>query len=269
MARLRLASGRLMPLWLMLCVLGFAACGESALGQTRHTLVRDGGVRLVLRAACLPDAPACDLAKQRDAAVAVLSRRITGNTDVPNPVVRVDGAADIVVELPGVSDEAQITSVTTLVTEAGGTVEILDTRGVSPDVGANMTGKTCRSACDAGQYRVVFTGAQMNPGRIAVQQDTQHGGVWLVEFAFAGAAKKQFADYTASHIGQALVFTLNDVVIASPFIASAIDDAGQVSGLSEAQARQVAHDLKVGALPVALSIVSTERVTPGSKQPGN
>lgn len=247
------------------CLLALAACSPVGVRQstaTQHSLARDGGARITLRAACLPDAPACDLTKQRDAAIAALTRRISRDANVPGAAVRANGAANIVVELPGISDDAQITDITKLLTDVGGTLEILDPGDAILDTGASVAGKTCVSACDAGQYRVVFTGDQMDPGRVSVQQDIQHTGVWLVEFAFAGAAKQQFAGYTASHIGQPLVLTLNDVVISSPTIQSEIDEAGEISGLSEAEARQVANDIKRGALPVALSVVTTELVMP-------
>lgn len=250
---------------ILLCVLALAACSPVGVRQsttTQHALAQDGGTRLTLRASCLPAAPACDLTKQRDAAIAALTRRISRNTSVLGAVVRTDGATNIVVELPGISDDAQIMDITKLLTDVGGKVEILDASDAILDTGASVAGKTCVSACDAGQYRVVFTGDQMDPGQISVQQDTQHTGVWLVEFAFAGAAKKQFAEYTASHIGQPLVITLNDVVISSPTIQSEIDEAGEISGLGEAEARQIANDVRLGALPVALTLITTEHVAP-------
>lgn len=246
----------------MLAVVGCSPIGVRQSPTSHRMLAHDGGTRLTLRASCLPAAPACDLTKQRDAAIRVLSRRLAGRTEIANPVVRADGAANIIVELPGISGDAQITDITKLLTDVGGEAEILDAGDAILDAGTSVAGKTCVSACDAGQYRIVFTGDQMDPGQISVQQDTQHTGVWLVVFAFAGAAKKQFASYTASHIGQPLVITLNDVVISSPTIQSEIDGVGEISGLSEAGVRQVATDLKIGALPVALTVTTTEHVAP-------
>ena len=262
----RVTALTLLSVFCVSCLLTLAACSADGAGQSlaaQHSLARDGGTRITLRASCLPAAPKCNLTKRRDAAIGALTRRISRDANDPGAVVRADSATNIVVELPGISDNAQITDITKLLTDVGGKVEILDASDAILDTGASVAGKTCVSACDAGQYRIVFTGDQMDPGQISVHQDTQHTGIWLVEFAFAGAAKKQFAEYTASHIGQPLVLTLNDVVVSSPTIQSEIDEAGEISGLSEAEARQVANDIRLGVLPVALTLITTEHVAPG------
>lgn len=258
----------LTPLYALsiLCVLGMLALsGCSLIGvrqspASQHTLASDGGTRLILRAACLPDAPACDLSKKRDAAMRVLSRRLAGRSAIANPIVRADGAANIIVELPGMTDSGQVADITALLTGTGA-VAVLDTGDAIVEVGESTAGQTCTTSCEAGQYRVVFTGGQMDRSQVAARQDEQSGH-WVVVFGFAGPAKQQFAAYTASHIGQALTITSDDIVIESATIQSMIDGPGEITGVDETEAKRLAAYLNSGSLPVALSVVSTELVMP-------
>lgn len=249
---------------MLVSVLALAACmpanPEHSLAP-KHTLARDGGTRLTLRAACLPSAPDCDLAKQRAAAMEVLRQRLEQSISVNDPIVRGDGAADIVVELPGVTSHSQVADITTLLTTSGA-VAVLDTGDTPLPTGTNVAGQTCLSTCAADQYRIMFTGDQIDRAQVGVQQDTAHGGTWLVQFAFAGSARKQFADYTASHIGQYLTIAANDVVVESATIQSEIDATAQISGMNEAEAKQLAADLKSGALPATLTVLTTEQAQP-------
>jgi preprotein translocase subunit SecD len=227
---------------------------------SQRTLVHDGGTRLTLRASCLPATPACDLTKQRDAAIRVLSRRLAGQTEIANPVVRADSAANIVVELPGVTNSGQVADITALLTGTGA-VAILDTGDAVLQIGTSTTGKTCVSSCEAGQYRVVFTGDEMDRSQVAARQD-EASGHWVVMFGFAGSVKQQFADYTASHIGQSLTIISDDIVIASPTIQSEIDGSGEITGVNETEAKRLAAYLNSGSLSAALSVVTTELFMP-------
>ncbi|MGE5335606.1 MAG: SecDF P1 head subdomain-containing protein [Nitrososphaerota archaeon] len=248
-------------LMLSLLLVACSAIGQGQPLAPRHTLARDGGVRLTMRASCLPSAPTCNLAQQRAAAVGALARRIAQNTAIKDAVVRAEGAADIVAELPGVTQDAQAVSIAALLTNIGARVEFLDAGGTSPNVGANVARETCAGACDPGLYRVMFTGDQVDAGTVRAVADSQRAGTWVVAFEFTDAARQQFASYTESHIGQDLTITVNDVVVWSAAIQAKIDGLGQISGLTEAAARQLASDLKAGFLPVALTVITTEFVT--------
>ena len=258
--------GRCLIASIGLLIVPLAACSPANVQQSlapQHTLARDGGVRLTLRASCLPDAPSCDLTKQRNTAVVVIARRLDEQKDLSDPVVHGDGSANIIVELPALTSEAVIGEVTALVTNRG-RIEILDTGWDSPAVGASTAGKTCTDACDAGQYRIVFTGDQIDRSSVAAQPDRAQTGKWDVQFRFAGSSRQRFAEYTASHIGQYLTIAANDVVVVSSVIQSEIDDTGLIAGFSESDASQVATYLKSGSLPATIAVVSTERVQPST-----
>ena len=242
-----------------------AACSPIGLRQSvtpQHSLAQDGGVRLTLRAACLSTAPACTLTRERDAAIGVLTRRLAGRSDVHDPAVRTDGTTNIIIELPGFTGSTQIADITSLLTNSGA-VAIIDTGSDVLPVGTSTTGETCVSACEAGQYRIAFTGNQIDRNQVAARLDNQ-SGKWVVQFGFAGSVRQQFASYTASHIGEYLTITVDDVVVESATIQSEIDGTGQITGVNEAEARQMAAYLNSGSLPAVLTVVSSELVTPSA-----
>jgi preprotein translocase subunit SecD len=255
-------NGRCLALFVALLL---TACSPIGLRQSvtpQHSLARDGGAQITLRASCLPTAPTCALAKQRDAAIGVLTRRLSGRSDVHDAVVRADISANIVVELPDITGSTQIADITTLLTSSG-MVAILDTGSDFLPVGANTADKTCAKACTPGQYQVAFTGDQIDRSQVAAQRDNQ-SGQWVVQFAFAGSVKQQFASYTSSHIGEYLTITVDEVVVESATIQSEIDGAGQITGVNEAEARQVAAYLNSGPLPAMITVVSSEQVAPSA-----
>lgn len=249
---------------LLIGALALTACGPVSLWKApapQHSLARDGGARLTLHVACLPTAPNCDLTKQRDATAVILSRRINEYTTVPDAVVRSDGSATLIVELPGMTSSIQIADIIALLMSVG-SVTILDTGDTFLSVGTNIAGQTCTSACDANHYRIMFTDDQIDRSQVGVQQDTAHGGIWLVQFKFAGSARQQFASYTASHVGQYLTITANDVVIDAAVIQSEINGAAQISGMDEVGAKRLAAYLKSGSLPAGLTLVTSAVVMP-------
>jgi preprotein translocase subunit SecD len=252
----------------LILALLLTACSPIGLQQSvtpQHSLAQDGGVRLTFRAACPPTSPACNLAKERDAAVGVLARRLAGRSDVHDPVVRADGSTNIIVELPGSTGSTgstQIADIITLLTTSG-TVAILDTGSDILPSGTNVISKMCSSACAPGQYHVAFTGDQIDRNQVAAQPDNQ-SGQWVVQFAFAGSARQQFASYTAAHIGEYLTIAVDNVVVESATIQSEIDNSCQISGMTEADARQLAANLKLGALPAVITVVSSDQVTPSA-----
>lgn len=233
-----------------------AGCGSAS--TTTRTLAADGGMRITLRASCLPTSPGCDLSKQRDAAIPVLTRRLSGAVGVTDPTVHADGAANIVVELPGATSDASVMPLLTSI----GTLTFLDTYGVGLGVGSSTAGETCTTACQPGQFQIVFTGDQLDPNSINATNDPQTNRP-VVLFEFASANRDRFAQYTRDHISQYLTIAFNDAVVESAVIQGEIDGQGEISGIATlSDAQSLATILKSGALPVALSVEGEQRVTP-------
>jgi preprotein translocase subunit SecD len=251
----------LAPLVLALTSILAAGCALPWQGEPQHTLAKDGGYRLALRASCLADLPGCDVTKGRDAALPLLARRLSDGFQIADAVVRKDGADGIVVELPGVKDEARIVPLLTY----RGALAILDSGAERLVTGSDMTGKTCTTACQPGQYRIVFTGEEMYTGAVEARVDPQTGQP-VVYFAFAGDARQRFANYTRDHIGQYLTIAADDRVIESATIRSEIDGPGVIQGdLTLDDAKRLAAYLKSGPLPVRLTLTADDRVTPTAK----
>jgi hypothetical protein len=188
--------------------------------------------------------PACSLVPVMQKETSVLTQRLSGVSGVRSVTITPVSASELNIKLVGITDLSAVASLL-----AAGTFEILDTGGQYLAPGASVAGQTCTTACASGQYKIVFTGSQLDPNQISAGLDTQTGQP-IVTFAFAGSARQAFAQYTAQHIGQYLTIALDGTVIESATIQSEIDGNGQITGFaSAARARQVAVLLKSGPLP--------------------
>ena len=227
-------------------------CGSPLGGSPANS----GGRRLVLQAACPARNSGCDLYVGVQEAVRVLQGRantLSGTTEVNT---QADAGGRITVTLTGTPDDATARQV--LTTE--GTLDILDTGATVLPVGTSVAGQTCTTACQSGQYEIVFTGAELDPHSISVQLDQQTGKP-VISFAFAGSAKAAFAAYTRQRIGQYLTIAVDRTVVESATIQSEIDGNCEITGLASTdQARDLAAYMQYGQLPVTLSIVSDQRV---------
>ena len=259
MQRGKRSGALLVPAGLLACLaLLLAGCGGSTGPQP--SLGPNGGLRVTLQATCLPTAPGCDVSKQRDEAVSVLSRRLSQPGGVAGSAVQTDGQSGVVVELPGVSD---IASVHPLLTSIGA-LAFVDSAGQPPDIGTNISEQLCASTCGAGQYKIVFTGTQLDHSQTGATQDRSTSR-WVVLFEFAGDTRNQFGQYTRDHIGHYLTITLDGVVIEAAIIQSEIDGQGEIidsDAMTQLGAQQLAAMMISGPLPVALSVASTQMVAP-------
>ena len=88
----------------------------------------------------------------------------------------------------------------------------------------------------------------------------------VIAFRFNNAGARAFARYTAEHVGRPFAIVLDDVVVSSPVIREPIlGGSGQVSGnFTVEAAKQLAVQLRAGALPAKLAVVE-ERVVPSGR----
>jgi preprotein translocase subunit SecD len=88
----------------------------------------------------------------------------------------------------------------------------------------------------------------------------------VIAFRFNNAGARAFARYTAENVGRPFAIVLDDVVVSSPVIREPIlGGSGQISGnFTVEAARQLAVQLRGGALPARLSVVE-ERVVPAAR----
>ncbi|HEY7780497.1 MAG TPA: protein translocase subunit SecD [Ktedonobacterales bacterium] len=217
-----------------------------------------GGIQFVLQASCPSSKPDCSssyISSNMSAVVDNVTRRINGGLGVNEPVVRTEGGNRVLVELPGLQDDAQASALL----GSTGQMNIIDTGTTQLNIGDAATG--CTTKCAAGQYKIVFTGSELNLNAIQAGLDSQTNQP-IVTFAFTGSAKGKFATYTRDHVGQFLTVTLDDKVIESATIQSEIDGNGQITGIpSVAEAQNLASLLKYGALPLPLKVISESHLS--------
>jgi len=112
-------------------------------------------------------------------------------------------------------------------------------------------------------FATVITGADLQAAvaqyRSAGQSSTQ--GQWYIQFELKPDATSRFSSFTGSHVGEPLAIVLDGVVLSAPTIQSELSTGGVITGqFSEEEAKQLALQLRSGALPIPLRVESVERV---------
>ncbi len=93
--------------------------------------------------------------------------------------------------------------------------------------------------------------------------DTDGGG-FQINFAFDSRGARRFADYTREHVGELFAIVLDNEVISSPRIQSAITGgSGRITGnFSPDEAQRIATLIRSGALPAPLTTLDQRSVGP-------
>ncbi len=212
------------------------------------------------------------------------ARRIVENRvnslGLAEPVVQAQGERRIIVELPGIENPEQ--AVETI--KGTALLEFVDAGNISLPPGTVVTTTlggpqvtppgtemppTAESPITATQptpppspgrmtYETIFTGAALkNVGLDRTQQ-----GEYIIPFELNPDAAEIFSDYTASHVGQYLCIVLDKEVISCPVVKDHIPGGqASISGkFTFDDARQLAIQLRYGALPVPLRVESFNRI---------
>jgi len=145
-----------------------------------------GGIQITMQAVCPNSQPTCDRAGKMSALIDNVNRRIAQGLAVNDAVVRQEDGYRILIQLPGLKDDQQALQ---LLGQTG-QMNIIDTGAQPLALNTDVTGKTCTTTCQAGQYRIVFTGAQLDPNSISAAVDPTSGQP-IVTFAFTGSAKRR------------------------------------------------------------------------------
>ena len=205
-----------------------------------------GGVEIQLQAHCPSDTPHCDLNALMPPTVNTIQKRVSQGLGVNDAVVQTLDNNRILIQLPNQKDPDQAKAVL----GKTGLMQIIDTQGTPLQVGSTV---------QPGQYKVLFTGAQLDPNSINAQLSQTNEPI--VTFEFKGAAKNAFAAYTRDHVQQYLTTVVDNVVINSAVIQSEIDGQGEINGMGTiAAAKALATEMKYGALPLPLTITEVRQV---------
>ncbi len=107
-------------------------------------------------------------------------------------------------------------------------------------------------------FNTVITGAGL---QAAVAQLDPQTGRWLIQFDLNPEGGAVFGPFTAASIGQPMAIVLDGIVLSAPTIQAELPDGGVITGnFTEEEAKTLALQLRSGALPIPLSLESTEQV---------
>ena len=236
-----------------------------------------GGIQVLLEAD-LPEGTKVE-PDAMETARKIIESRVNG-LGIAEPIVQLQGSQRIIVELPGVENEAQALST---IRETG-LMEFIDT-GYQPLFPGMVVqtdyvpGQPIASAQEAvtdtvpttaeGEriYHTVMTGeALKNAWRTG---DTSKGYIeHMVGFELRPEWASFFSEYTGSHVGQYLTIVLDKTVISSPKIETRIPDGtGTITGkFTREEADSLAIQLRYGALPIPLRVESNQKIGPSLGQ---
>lgn len=163
-----------------------------------------------------------------------------------------------VVQSIAVGDIMEQVTITTSESTLVPTPELTPTAELSPTTELAPAEVASPVATAPGVYQTIITGA----GLTNVDVNRTQEGKYVVSFELKPEAATRFAEYTSSHVGQYLCIVLDKEVISCPVIRSAIvGGSGMIEGnFTLESARQLALQLRYGALPVPLRVESFNRI---------
>ena len=171
----------------------------------------------------------------------------------PGEVVQTTGLATVVVPsdttptpAPATPTRQSTVAPTTAITVTGG---VTSTAPISPTAPGTPT------------YRTVMTGRYLRSAQVAFQQTTNQP---YIAFELTPEGAKIFGEYTAKNVNKYLAIALDQRVISSPIIKSAIPEGKGIieGGFTLDSAKSLVLQLKYGALPVALKVIDSRAIGP-------
>lgn len=222
-----------------------------AYGNFKLGLDLSGGSHLVYEADTT-NVPVGDIKEAMSSLREVIDRRINA-FGVAEPVIQVeqsglgqDAKHRLIVELPGVTDlkEAlKLINVTPqlefLVLQDG----VSDTSATSSFVSSGLSGRFLERAT------VEFSSQSINPS---------------ISLRFNDEGSQLFAKITSENVGKPVGISLDGQLISAPIVRDVITSGqAEISGqFTVDEARELARNLNLGALPVPISLISTETIGP-------
>jgi preprotein translocase subunit SecD len=250
--------------------------------QTQLGLDLRGGLRVLLEA----DLPAETQISQEDLkqAQGILESRSNG-LGVSEVVFQIAGNRRIVGEFPGLTNTSQVIQTLKQVGQlafvpmgqnpvARGQEIKIDYAKVATKTGeipentlvpspTAIPGSTTDANTPAAQapemvYIPLMSGADLDT--VGIGRGSL--GEYMVDFTLKSTASKLFGDYTSKHIGDYLAIVLDNKVISTPSINSAITEGkGQISGnFTFDTSNELMIQLKYGSLPIPFKVVQSQQV---------
>jgi protein-export membrane protein SecD len=241
--------------------------------ELHYGLDLSGGTHLVYQADTSKLTTPGDVNEAMEALRQVIEQRINA-FGVGEPVVQVEHAGlsngseeRLIVELPGVTDTEQAVA-------AIGKTPLLEFKLINPDyvapvaisVSSSTASTTVTASSTSGQYiDTGLTGRMLKGSQLMFgsgQGTLSNAPVVLLNFNDEGSAL--FAEITKAHVGDVLAIFLDGKAISTPTVQQEITGGtAQITGdFTPEEARDLVRNLNLGALPVPITLVSTQTIGP-------
>jgi protein-export membrane protein SecD len=219
-----------------------------------------GGTQLVYHAD-LSQIPASEVADSMSALRDTIERRVN-LFGVSEPLVQTEttgaltGTPDqrLIVELPGITDTERAIQLI-------GQTPVLEFRLLKPGVDLATAGASS-TVNDLFQASAI-TGKELASAELQFQGQGGLAQQPVVVIHFNSEGAQKFADLTKSNVGKVFGIFLDGHAISTPVIREAIPNGTAVisGSFTPQEAKDLARNLNYGALPVPISLLSTETVS--------
>lgn len=249
-------------LWALLIIVlgvgvGFFVYHTQATGSWPFKLGLDlsGGTQLTYQAN-LNDIQSQDVSGSMSALQETIERRVN-LFGVAEPLVQTEtsgGEQRLIVQLPGVTNIAQAIQLI-------GQTPVLEFRLLKP--GASIPGTNSTTSIDAAFEPAILTGADLTSATLEFQGASGIVQQPSVVLQFNSAGTAIFSQVTTQNIGQPLGIFLDGALLEAPTIQEAIPNGQAIisgGGMTAEQGKELADNLNEGALPVPITLISTETV---------
>ncbi|NWJ94629.1 MAG: hypothetical protein HXX20_02505 [Chloroflexi bacterium] len=273
---------------------GILTKGVVEILRTKQSLDSNGGYLVVLQARDK------NVSKdQMQAALDVINKRIE-ELSVKDSIITLqgEGSRQINVVLPGITNEKQVSALISTgrleFIDAGSDTTLKDgdivktsycvtgslyqprpnlcgniptpTDGTSSTTINSEANVATTPATNNKVYQTIITGAELDSSKVDIGFDYNTGAAKVL-FGTKAAAASIFQNFTSSHLGQSMAIVLDGKIISSATIQGAIGTQGEITNPSawstaagKAEVARIVAQLKYGALPVELDVLSSRKV---------
>ncbi|MBX3502728.1 MAG: protein translocase subunit SecD [Alphaproteobacteria bacterium] len=216
------------------------------------TIERSGFIRLRPTEADI----AARIDRAADQSLEIVRRRID-EAGIAEPTVVRQGAARILVQLPGVNDPARLKGL--LGSTARLTFHMVAEQQADAEPGTLLLPLDGSSEKIRIRQRVMLEGDRLVDASASFDQRT---GEPIVQFRFDSEGASRFGRITDGNVGKPFAIVLDGKVLSAPVIREPIlGGSGQISGHFTVQgARDLAVLLRAGALPVPMKVIEERTV---------
>lgn len=231
-----------------------------------------GGVRLLLK---VPNSHRTVSSADMDVERSVIASRAAGGLGVVEPQVTRVGDRRISVELPGLRDKSQDSTIQSITKTGYLALTDAGTRQLNPGTKVTLVCKD-RVDCPSGfkigstnlaakpypELQIVASGKYVNQGSAQTGFDQTTGGP-MVTYTLHGVGSDRWCSYTTNHVGAFSAIVLDGRVKTDPTINQAIcGGQTQITGLqTTAEAQVITTYLNYGALPLPMVVEGSQQVS--------